>query len=125
MEERKIGHLKKVTLSLEAGTAPQVRDLTPEGARLQFIYGLGTHGLTPLELALADKTVGDEVLLMLGRQEIPQVFQHLILPPFQVPERVESLYLRIRILNIETADQREVIKALAEMAHCADPCCGH
>jgi len=121
----KIGSLKKVTLSIEAGTTPESMDLTPQPSLFEFIYGLGSKGLTPFEFQLADKTVDEEVRLQINGEQIPQVFQHLILPSIKIPEDVDVLYLRFRVMEIIPADQREVIKALAEIADCGDDCCGH
>ena len=50
--EEKIGALKKVTLSLEAGRSPEAMDLTSQPLPFEFIFGLGTAGLTPFEVEL-------------------------------------------------------------------------
>jgi hypothetical protein len=121
----KIGPLKKVILSIEAGTTPESMDLTPQPSLFEFIYGLGAKGLTPIEFHLADKTVEDEVRLQINGEQVPQVFQHLILPSINIPEDVDILYLRCRVMEINPAEQREVIKALAKIADCGDDCCGH
>lgn len=120
----KIGPLKKVTLSMEAGTTPESMDLIPKPSLFEFIYGLGANGLTPIEFHLADKTVGDEVELQIDGKQIPQAFQHLIPPPIKNPEDADGIYLRFRVLEIIPADQREVVKALAEISNCGD-CCDH
>jgi hypothetical protein len=125
METEKIEVLKKITLSVEAGTAPDATDLTPQSSQFEFIYGLGISGLTPFEIQLADKTVGEEIHLHISREEIPQVFQHLLLFPLNLPEHLDAIYLKLKITKVIQADQREVIKALAEMANCEDHCCGH
>ena len=122
---KKIEPLKKVTLSLEAGTTPESMDLLPQPSLFEFIYGLGAKGLIPIELQLADKTVEDEIRLQINVEQIPKVFEHLILPPIKIPGDVNVLYLRLRVMEIAPADQREVIKALAEIADCGDDCCGH
>jgi hypothetical protein len=121
----KIGPLKKVALSLEAGTTPESMGLTPQPSLFEFIYGLGAKGLTPIEFHLADKTVEDEVRLEIKVEQIPQVFEHLILPSIKIPEDVNVLYLRFRVMGVIPADQREVIKGLAEITDCGDGCCGH
>ena len=121
----KISPLKKVTLTMEAGTTPESMDLTPQPSPFEFIYGLGAKGLTPIEFHLADKTVGDEVGLQIDGKQISQAFQHLIPPPLKIPEDADGLYLRFRVIEITPAEQREVIKALAEIANCGDDCCGH
>jgi hypothetical protein len=125
METEKIEVLKKIILSVEAGTAPDSMDLTPQPSQFEFIYGLGTSGLTPFEIQLADKTVGEEVQLHMSREDIPQVFQHLVFFPLNLPEHADSFYLKLKIKSVLQADQREVIKALAEIANCEDHCCGH
>jgi len=125
MESEKIDNLKKITLSVEAGTTPDSVDLTPQSSQFEFIYGLGISGLTPFEIQLADKTVGDEICLHINREEIPQVFQHLILFPLNLPEHLDGFYLKLKIMKVIPAEQREVIKALAEIANCEDHCCGH
>ena len=121
----KIDLLKKITLSVETGTAPDSMDLNPQSSQIEFIYGLGVSGLTPFELKLADRTVGEEIQFLINREEIPQVFQHLLLLPLNLPDDLDSFHLRLKIIKVTPADQREVIKALADMANCEDHCCGH
>lgn len=125
METEKIDLLKKITLSVEAGTAPDSTDLNTQSSQIEFIYGLGVSGLTPFELQLADRTVGEEIQFLINREEIPQVFQHLLLLPLNLPDDLDSFHLRLKIMKVIPADQREVIKALAEIANCEDHCCGH
>jgi hypothetical protein len=121
----KIGLLKKVTLSMEAGTSPELMDLTPRPSQLEFIYGLGTEGLTPFEFQLVDKTVGNEVRLQISGEQIPRVFQHLSLPSINIPETLNTIFFKFIVLEILHTNQREVIKALAENANCGDSCCCH
>ena len=121
----KIDALQKINLSLEAGTTPDSMDLTPESYSYEFIFGLGTEGLTPLEFQLVGKTEGDEICLHLKREEIPQAFRHLIMPPLDIPDKLDSFYLKVQVVKVVSADQREVIKALAKIANCGDLCCGH
>ncbi len=125
METEKVEVLKKITLSVETGTGTDSMDLTPQSPQFEFIYGLGTSGLTPFEIQLADRTVGEEIQFHMRRDEIPQFFQHLVLFPLNLPEDVDSFYLKLKIKSVLQADQREVIKALAEIANCEDFCCGH
>ncbi|NNG07654.1 MAG: hypothetical protein HKM90_07960 [Desulfobacteraceae bacterium] len=121
----KIDLLKKITLSVEAGTAPDSMDLSPRSSEIEFIYGIGVSGLTPFELQLADRTVGEEIQFLINREEIPQVFQHLLLLPLNLPDDLQTFHLRLKVMKVTPADQREVIKALAEMANCEHHCCGH
>ena len=125
MKTEKIDLLKKITLLVEAGSAPDSMHPGPQSSQIEFIYGLGVSGLTPFELQLADRTVGEEIQFLINREEIPQVFQHLLLLPLNLPDDLDSFHLRLRVMKVIPADQREVIKALAEIANCEDYCCGH
>ena len=124
-KKEKVGLLKKVNLSLEAGKIPDSMDLTPSPIRFDFIYGLGTEGLTPFEYELAEREVGETISLSVRRGRIPELFGHLwpFLPAF--PGDEETLYLKIHLLGLSIADQREVIKALAEAADSGGHSCDH
>lgn len=122
---KKIDNLKKVRIALEAGTTPDVMDLTPEPYSWEFIFGLGVEGLTPLEFRLVDKREGDKLVFSLRRKEFGGLHQNLLAPPFGMPDHMDSFFLRIEILRVVPADQREVIKALAELSGCSNHCCDH
>lgn len=120
----KIDFLKKITLSFEAGSTSDNMNLT-SSSQFEFIYGLGTGGLTPLEFQLADKCVGDEIRLHITREEMPHFFQHLTPPPLNLPEHLDAFYAKLQVIKVVKADEREVIKAMADMSNCDDHCCGH
>lgn len=124
-EQEKVGPLKKVVLLLEAGADADRLDFTPDPIRVALIYGLGMSGLAPLELALEGKREGDECLLRLGRDELPDFFQHIFIPPLGIPETVEAFTLKIAVAEVSAPDQREVVRAMADMANCGSHCCGH
>jgi hypothetical protein len=127
MEEKdeKVGQLKKISLRLEAGTNPDIMDLTPEPVSYDFIYGTGIRGLSPFEFALADKRVGDIFNLHLRGEEIPRFFQHLFVPQLTTLGGVGAFCIRVRVVEVSEPDQREIIKAMAEAAACGDSCCSH
>jgi len=112
----KIDHLKKVSLLLEVES-----QTTP----LEFIFGIGPEGLSPLEFELAEKKEGDTLALPLSGAEIPETFQHLMIPALSSLEGRESFVLKIRVDSVSPADQKEVVKAMAEIASCGDHCCAH
>lgn len=112
----KIENLKKVSLLLEVGNRA-----TP----FEFIFGIGTEGLSPFEFELAGKKVGDVVALQLRGEEVPHTFQHLMIPALDRLEGKDSFLLKVRVEKVSPADQKEVIKAMAEIASCGDHCCGH
>ena len=117
--------LKKVTLAVRVGTSPEDKDLTPEPVPFDFIFGIGREGLTLFECELVDKRLGDVFHVALERPALREFLQHVILPPLNVAENSDTLYLEFRVIGIGPADQKEVIKALAEIANCGEHCCGH
>lgn len=120
-----IDNLKKITLSISAGTSAQNPDIFDQPQTFNFIFGLGTDGLTPFEYALAGKSVGDIVSLQLKSVDLKRIFRH-INPPFLISlvDRAE-IFLTASILAVETADSREIVRALAVMAECGGGCeCG-
>jgi hypothetical protein len=112
----KIDHLKKVSLLLEAES-----QTTP----LEFIFGIGSEGLAPLEFELAGKKEGDTLALQLRGKDLTETFEHLMIPALDSLEGRESFVLKVRVERVSPADQKEVIKAMAEIASCGDHCCGH
>lgn len=112
----KVENLNKVSLLLDSGG--HVRPF-------EFIFGIGTDGLSPFEFKLAGKKEGDIVELELRREAVADMFQHLPIPPLQVPQEGERFHLRVRVEKVSPADQKEIIKAMAEIASCGDHCCGH
>lgn len=123
--DEKVGNLKKIAVLLEAGTRPDVMGLTHEPIPYDFVYGVGTHGLSPFEFELADKGEGDEMLIPVRTEEMADFFCHHFIPQLAIPEGVEELYLKTRIVGVSAADPREIIKAMAEAAACGTGCCGH
>ena len=121
----KVGPLKKITLSWEAGSGPDGIDLTSGSGLFEFIYNLGPWGLSPFEYELAGKAVGDSISIRIKNGQVAEILEHLeaLLP--DLPRESASLHLRFKVLKITPADPGEVIKAMAETASCKDHCCGH
>jgi hypothetical protein len=120
-----VGPLKKIRVLLEPGTGPDPWEFTAEPIPFEFIYGTGIQGLSPFELQLADLKEGDSLSMTVRGDELSDLFQHLLLPPFAMPEGVGAFYLEVKIVKVSEADPKEVIKAMAEGAACGDHCCGH
>jgi hypothetical protein len=122
---QKIENLKKVTLVLEAGTSSDHMNITPRPIQFEFVFGLGTFGLTPFEFTLADKICGDESLVRLHQENLQRYFEHINPPILRYTKDRKTFYLKVRILNISQADSKELLKAMARIADCGDNCCGH
>lgn len=120
-----IGPLQQVKLALEAGTTAESVALTPQPIAYDFIFGLGAEGLVPFERALADRRVGEQISLRLDPRALQAAFEHLPLPGILLPARAADLFLRVTVVAVEPADQREVIRQLARRSACGGDCgCG-
>jgi len=111
----KVENLKKITLTLQAGTSPDTMDLMPKYPQFEFIFGLGPEGMSPFEYELVDKTEGEEVLLHLQKQMFYPFFEHLNPPIWDLFDGSNDIYLKAKIAAVLTPDNREVVKAMAEM----------
>ena len=122
----KVANLKKVTLAFEAGTSADTMDLIPLFPRFEFIFALGQEGMSPFEYELVNKAEGDEILLHIQKQTFYTFFEHLNPPIRDLFGDREGFYLKAKIAAIAAAENRDVVKALAEMtAHGGGGCdCG-
>ena len=120
----KIEPLKKIKLSLEAGTSRDLADLQLPASEFEFIFGLGREGLSPLECDLAEKKVGDEIVVHLGKQNLHEYIAHVRLPVHTVLENRDSIFLAMRVEAINPADSREVVKTMAQMTGHGTGCDG-
>ncbi len=112
----KVEPLKKITLTIQAGTSPDNMDLTPQTPQFSFIFGLAPEGMTPFEYKLVDKIENDEVLLHLKEASVGTFFEHLNPPIWDLMKGRGEIYLNLKITGISDAGNREVIKAMAAMA---------
>jgi hypothetical protein len=114
-KDESIEQLKKVGLMMEWAGRQSL---------FEFIYGTGPGGLSPFEFELAGKRVGDKLELRLARKDVAGFFEHLLPPP--VLEDVPEVFsLMVHVVKVGRADEREVIKAMAEASACGSRCCGH
>ena len=123
----KVENLKKITLQLAAGTSAQNMDLHLDNPEFEFIFGLGPSGISPFEYELVDKTEGQDILVELKNENFDIFFEHLHPPISHLVNERGSLFLRVEIKKIATADQRDVVKALADVTahgHGCDCGCG-
>ena len=112
----KIENLKKITLSIQAGMSQNTMNLTPKYPKVEFIFGLGPEGMTPFEYELADKTEGESILLHLKKEDFFSFFEHLNPPLTVLFDGRDDVYLKINIDAVTPAENREIVKALADLA---------
>ena len=122
----KVENLKKITLSFQAGTSPEKMDLTPKYPEFNFIFGLAPEGMTPFEYELVEKVEGDIVLLHLKKDSLNRFFEHLNPQIWDLFDGRDEIYMKVNILEISAAENREIVKAMADMtAHGGGGCdCG-
>jgi hypothetical protein len=122
---KKVDSLKKIELLLEAGTTPNEMDLTSQPVKRTFIFGIGSEGLTPFECELVNKSPGDEIIIDVERSQIPSRFGSMAQFIVDNIEISDSFYLKVEIVNIESPENREIVKAIAENLKHGDACgCG-
>ena len=121
----RISPLKRIRLSLEAGTVPETMDLTDGPLTFEFIIGIGKQGLSPFEIQLMGNRAGDELRHHLTGSDLPVFLEHL-LPAFPFhPKSDAPFHIKLQILEIATPDNREVVRAMAEGTGCGGSCCGN
>ncbi len=116
-----IENLMKVSLNIQIGDASTDDDtLSP----FEFIYGVCPSGITPFEKALFGKVIGDQILFDVDPTDYCETIGHLELPLREQTGIVAPVSLRVTIAGIVRAQDREVVKAMANGGNCSDCGCG-
>lgn len=124
-EHRVVEPLKEIRLRYTAGSAPGTADLIATPGAIRFVFGLGVDGLTPFEVALDGKAVGDQVQYRLARSRVPEIFGHLLNDLDALPINQDEFYLNVRVEEIGEVDSRQLVQALAATTSCGSNCgCG-
>jgi hypothetical protein len=123
-EKQPIGPLKRVIVAMSAGNRPAGKEIL-DADTVEFIFGLGKEGLTPMERNLAGKKTGDSVTIQIERSAVPTFFGHVLDCPQILKSNLNSFYMNFKIRRVETATPREVVRAMARITTCGDNCsCG-
>ncbi len=124
-DQQTVTNLKKITVHLQPDDVDGQSAETSPPAALTFIFGIGSSGLTEFEYQLVDKPVGDVVSIAFQRHQASNYFEHLSAAVLALlPDRNE-FKLKATIADVQTAQDREVIKAMAKLAECDGECgCG-
>ena len=124
---KKVKVLEKVNLLLSARESLEEEQSGYREWPLSFIYGLAAGGLTPFEQDLADRSVGETLLIRISKARLSSYFQGLVLPSLLVPANQEIFFLQVRIIGVEAVSQRELIRGMAAITQCGHDggeCCG-
>ncbi len=71
--------------------------------------------MTPFEYELVEKVEGDDVLLHLKKNARNRFFEHLNPQILDLLDGRDEIYLKVKILEISAADNREIVKAMADI----------
>jgi len=119
-----VDNMKKITLTLETGRSQDSMDLGEQAFSFQFIYGVGTEGLCLFEKALFEKKIGEETVFRVDPHQASEVFGHLKQSLAFFLPLSKPFYLKSTVKAIETADNRELIQAIAGGGGSSDCGCG-
>jgi hypothetical protein len=119
-----IAPLKKVSLVL--GNRSIKGDERAAGKRhYDFIYGIGSDGITPFEKVLFGKYPGDQIQLKLEAGPPTEIFGHLTCSIADMLNHIWPEHLDISIASVEPVGNRELVKAMAQTSGCLGGCeCG-
>ena len=98
-----------------AGVTPDEMNIPIEHPDFEFIFGIGSGGLTPFEYELADLDAGDNLNLQLRSADTQRFFEHLYPSVRGLFLDCSELFLNVRVTAIGPAEGREIIKAMADM----------
>ena len=116
--------MHKISLSLCA--IPQA----PENAQataartFEFIFGIGTEGMSAFEQALQGKSKGDKLSVSVGYHNMHAYFEHLLCPLMEAIEINPPFDLEIEIRSVTAVSDRELVKALAQKSGGCEGDCG-
>jgi hypothetical protein len=123
-DPKPIAFMQKVTLQIAMTQAHHLSGPTAPATPYTFIYGIGAQGLSPFEQALSERRPGEELTFEVHSDQWQAFWGHL--SPCHIVERPSSAscQLKIRVLAVEPAASREVVKALAQSSACGEGCGG-
>ncbi len=123
--EKIVEPLKKVILSITPESSPDGSQPPGPARTMNFIFGAGSRGLAPFEYELAGMRIGDTKNIAVEQGKAVDLFDHLYSLFCAAAAPHTASFLRVEIIDIVDADQRELIRAMAGSASCGDDCnCG-
>jgi hypothetical protein len=122
---RSIAPLDKVTIKLKTAPASGSTGGNTGATEAGFIFGLGVEGMTPFEIMLSGKAVGDRIDVPIEKGCPEEFFGHLGGTLFGPLRPIPPFTLNVTILSIEKAQDLEIIQALAKLVKgCGGGCAG-
>jgi hypothetical protein len=115
-----VGPMCKVSLSL----VPVQHTVTTSATPFEFIYGIGTEGISAFEQALYGKTAGDRLCVQVEGNTMSAYFERLLCPLMDALTTTPPFTLDIEIRAISPVSDRELVRALAQSTTGCDGDCG-
>jgi len=131
-EERCVQPLKRIRLALKAGATAGDMGVPLPSAEIDYIFGIGSGGLTPFECLLNGRAENEAVAFRVAASEAGLFFGHFFpaLPNTafgRLFDGRDEVHFDVRIMAVETPPPREIIKAMADLTahgHGCDCGCG-
>jgi len=121
-KDKRIGFLKMVTIEAYGMEKPGGSCQEDSKRTISFVFGVGSTGLSPFEMSLSGKAVGEEVVAELGKANVREYLGHCLLWFLPDVSVLDFPYLGVRVKEVRDADNREVIRAMAEIAEFGHDC---
>lgn len=118
-----IGPLTKVTLLLKVSTADKNPSGAPSEVGFDFLYGIGSAGLSDFEIELHGHAPGDQLNIPVNPDHIRTYFEHLFCPLMEALKTHPPFDLHIEVQSVQAATDRELVTALANKGGSAEGGC--
>ena len=105
--------LTKVSLLLGTFWDDQNEPQSPANIKFDFIYGIGTEGLTAFEKDIHGMAIGHQIDIRVSPGQMQSYFEHLTPPLIEAVDIRPPFVLRVEIQSLAPATDRELIHALA------------
>jgi hypothetical protein len=109
-----VAPLTKVTLKLAVSSDAPTSGASRSDVDFSFIYGIGTQGLSGLEMDLMGKHPGDRMHFHVSKAQMDDFFEHLCQPLLKALETNPPFDLDLTIQEVSPVSERELIKAMAQ-----------
>lgn len=109
-------NLKRLHLTVQAGSDRNSLNLPPQPAELNFIYGVDSKGLTGLESGLADIDIGGEKWFNIPGSALPEFLghlQHVFVRTLGLHLIPANLHLKVTLAGAEQVEPAEIVQAMA------------
>ncbi len=122
-----IGPLTKISLSIDVLTIEPDSQPIRTGALFEFVYGIGTQGLSAFEKKLHGLEPGSRTKIRIANIDVQSYFEHLRGPLLDTLKIYPPFDMNIEVRSVSPTTDRELVHALADknVDGCACNCgCG-